>query len=110
MSDEKNLPHTDEGPAAVPAHRRHRVLGALDRIAFGFFGPPSREAALRPVIHRHDSLEDEIDDQLRSIAVETDAEGHHYGVRKITPKPITSDPGVIYPYYSGRPPLNAPEV
>ncbi|MCC9197563.1 hypothetical protein QNO08_01015 [Arthrobacter sp. zg-Y820] len=104
MSDEK------QQPTSGPARRRHSVLGALDRLAFGFFGPPEREASPRPVIHRHDSLEAEIDNQLQAINVETDEEGHHYGVRRIEAKPVTPNPGVIYPYYSGRPPLNAPET
>lgn len=104
MSDENQESHS------APARRRRSVLGGLDRLAFGVFGPPAGEATPGPVIHRHDSLEDESDDQLQSITVETDEEGHHYGVRKIAPKPVTANPGVIYPYYSGRPPLNAPET
>ena len=104
MSDET------QQPLPGPAPRRHRKLGALGRVAFGFFGPPARETSTQPVVHRPDSLEKEIDDQLGSIVVETDEDGHHYGVRKAEPKPHTPNPGVVYPYYSGRPPLNAPET
>lgn len=98
---------------APARHRPHRALSALDRLAFSIFGPPSREpspSSTAPAVPRQDGQQAEIDDQLRSITVETDEYGYHYGLQKMEPKPVRPNPGVVYPYYSGRPPLNAPEV
>ena len=91
--------------------RRHRVLGALDRMAFRFFGPPERvPAPTGPVVHRHDEVEKEIESQLDEVSVETDEEGRHYGLQRHEFGPVEGMQGNTYPYYSGRPPLNAPET
>lgn len=101
-------------PGPAPSrHRPHRALSALDRLAFSIFGPPSREprpSSAAPAVSRQDSRQAGIDDQFQSITVETDEYGHHYGLQKMEPKPVRPNPGVVYPYYSGRPPLDAPEV
>ena len=104
MSDARS----HSSPASNP---RHRVLGALDRMAFRFFGPPERvPAPTGPVVHRHDEVEKEIQGQLDDVSVETDEEGRHYGLQRHEFGPVEGMQGNTYPYYSGRPPLNAPET
>lgn len=102
MSDETTRPGPD-------THHRS-LLGRLDHLMFQFFGPAEGEVTQLPVVHHHDVIDDEIEDQLRSVEVETDAEGRHYGTQKHVPEPVIPVAPFEYQYYSGRPPLKAPET
>ena len=104
MSDEKNQSRP------TPATRDHRLWTRLAGVAFSFFGGSDRQAAPPPVVRRHDDVENETNFQLDDIDVETDAEGHHYGVQRHEFRPVQGLQGNTYPYYGGRPPLNAPET
>ena len=46
------------------------------------FGPANRGDTAAPVVHRHDDFEHASEDDLAGFEVETDAQGHHYAVRK----------------------------
>lgn len=46
------------------------------------FGPASRGDTAAPVVHRHDDFEQASEIDLAGFEVETDAQGHHYAVRK----------------------------
>ena len=42
----------------------------------------SRGDTAAPVVHKHDDFEHASEDDLAGFEVETDAQGHHYAVRK----------------------------
>ncbi|WP_232083084.1 hypothetical protein [Arthrobacter sp. SO5] len=46
------------------------------------FGPASRGDYSVPVSHKHDEFERASEVDLAGFEVETDAQGHHYAVRK----------------------------
>lgn len=46
------------------------------------FGPASRGDYSVPVTHKHDEFEQASETELAGFEVETDAQGHHYAVRK----------------------------
>jgi hypothetical protein len=46
------------------------------------FGPATQGDAKAPVVHKHDVFESASQEDLEHFVVETDSEGHHYGVRK----------------------------
>ncbi|WP_354172636.1 hypothetical protein [Arthrobacter sp. UYEF36] len=46
------------------------------------FGPASRGDTSAPVMHKHDDYESASEMELAGFEVETDAQGHHYAVRK----------------------------
>lgn len=46
------------------------------------FGPANRGDTAAPVVHRHDDFEHASEEDLAGFEVETDAQGHHYAVRK----------------------------
>lgn len=46
------------------------------------FGPANRGDTAAPVVHKHDDYEHASEDDLAGFEVETDAQGHHYAVRK----------------------------
>ena len=46
------------------------------------FGPASRGDYSAPVVHRHDEFELASEAELAGFEVETDAQGHHYAVRR----------------------------
>lgn len=46
------------------------------------FGPASRGDYSAPVVHAHDDYEQASEMDLAGFEVETDAQGHHYAVRK----------------------------
>ncbi len=47
-----------------------------------FFGTASRGDTSSPVVHKHDDFERASEVDLAGFEVETDAQGHHYAVRK----------------------------
>ncbi len=82
------------------------VRGRLSGLVSVFYGDAPRDRVTLPVRHLHDDLENEIDDQQRSIRVQTDAAGRHYGVRITDPaEPEVQGPPLSYRNYSLRPPL-----
>ncbi|MBT1003447.1 hypothetical protein KIH31_12615 [Paenarthrobacter sp. DKR-5] len=56
-------------------------MHATDRLR-AVFGPADRADPRVPVTHRHDDFEEASEEELATFEVETDSEGHHYGVRK----------------------------
>ncbi|MDR7084588.1 hypothetical protein J2X01_003899 [Arthrobacter ginsengisoli] len=46
------------------------------------FGPASRGDYTAPVVHKHDDFEQASEVDLSGFEVETDAQGHHYAVRR----------------------------
>lgn len=58
-----------------------RFMNATDHLR-AVFGPADREDVSAPVVHRHDDFEHASEEDLAQFEVETDSEGHHYGVRK----------------------------
>lgn len=83
------------------------TLGRLAQLVSVFYGDAERDRVTEPVLHRHDDLENEIDDQLRAIRVETDTAGKNYAVRIIAPaEPDPPGPVLSYRNYSGGPPLS----
>ena len=46
------------------------------------FGPASRGDYTAPVVHKNDDYEQASEMDLAGFEVETDAQGHHYAVRK----------------------------
>ncbi|WP_395939506.1 MULTISPECIES: hypothetical protein [Arthrobacter] len=46
------------------------------------FGPADQGDMDSPVVHRHDAIEDESEEQLSQIEEHTDSGGHHYAVKK----------------------------
>ena len=47
-----------------------------------FSARPRGATTAAPVVHRHDDFEHASEDDLAGFEVETDAQGHHYAVRK----------------------------
>ncbi|MDN3481271.1 hypothetical protein QMA10_04955 [Arthrobacter sp. APC 3897] len=83
------------------------LAGRVARLVSVFYGDAERNRFTEPVRHLHDDLENEIDEQLRTIRVETDASGRHYGVQITAPKdPEPPWPELSYRNYSLRPPLS----
>ena len=92
-------------PRPMPASHGAGPLGRLAHLASVFYGDAERDRVTQPVQHLHDGLEDEIDEQLRSIRVLTDAMGRHYAVRILPPdEPDPPGPVLMYRYYAARPP------
>ncbi len=56
-------------------------MNATDKLRL-LFGPANRGDTAAPVVHRHDDFEHASEDDLAGFEVETDAQGHHYAVRK----------------------------
>ncbi|WP_442543964.1 hypothetical protein ACSBOX_19625 [Arthrobacter sp. KN11-1C] len=54
-----------------------------DRLRF-WFGPATRGDIDAPVVHMHDDFETASEEDLGHFVVETDDQGHHYGIRKET--------------------------
>jgi hypothetical protein len=50
--------------------------------AWFLFGPASRGDTSAPVTHKNDDFEQASEADLAGFEVETDAQGHHYAVRK----------------------------
>ncbi len=82
MAENKKIEHDPAGhdPAA---HKRlvDKFMNATDHLQ-QVFGPADHIGEGTPVIHRHDDFEHASEDDLAQFDVETDSEGHHYGVRK----------------------------
>ncbi|MFJ7749678.1 hypothetical protein ACIQXM_06950 [Arthrobacter sp. NPDC097144] len=98
---------SDEIPARpAPVSHGPGPLGKLGRLVSTFYGDAERDRVTEPVRHLHDEFEDEIDDQIGSIRVETDGWGRHYGVR-IVPPPEPQPEGYLlsYPSYAKRSPV-----
>ncbi|MCA4134321.1 hypothetical protein [Arthrobacter sp. M4] len=55
------------------------------------FGPATQGDTDAPIEHKHDDFEEASEEDLGHFEVETDAEGHHYAVRKDDPGPTTTD-------------------
>ncbi|WP_104159904.1 hypothetical protein [Arthrobacter sp. ZGTC212] len=93
-------------PRPAPFAHGAGMAGRVARLVSVFYGDAERDRVTEPVRHLHDDLENEIDDQLRSIRVETDADGGHYAVR-VTDPAEPEPPGLPLSYrnYSLRPPL-----
>ena len=90
----------------APFSHSGTALGRLANLVSVFYGDAPRDRVTLPVLHLHDDLENEIDDQQRSIRVETDAAGRHYAVRITEPvEPEPQGPPLSYRNYSLRPPL-----
>ena len=47
-----------------------------------WFGPATRGDIDAPVVHKHDDFERASEEELGHFVVETDDQGHHYGIRK----------------------------
>lgn len=64
-------------------HKRflYRFMNATDHLQ-RVFGPADHADTQAPVVHRHDDFEHASEEDLAQFEVETDSEGHHYGVRK----------------------------
>lgn len=74
-------------PRPAPASHGTGPLGRLASLASLFYGDAERNRVTDPVLHRHDGLEDEIDQQIASIDIQTDSGGRHYAVRKPVAEP-----------------------
>ena len=97
-------------PRPAPLEHGAGPLGKLAHLAALIYGDAERDRVTEPVRHLHDSLENEIDEQLRSIQVETHTAGWHYGVRIVAPQePDPPGPVPSYRYYPG-PPTQPPEA
>ncbi|BCT75042.1 hypothetical protein SCMU_08840 [Sinomonas cyclohexanicum] len=55
-----------------------RAMGHLR----GLYGPANRRTSDEPERHGHNPEDVKEEQELAGIEVETDSEGHHYGVRK----------------------------
>lgn len=84
-------------PRPAPASHGGGPLGRLAHLASVFYGDAERDRITQPVRHLHDPLENEIEDQLRSIRVFTDAAGKHYAVRIMAPEE-PDPPGQLLSY------------
>ena len=62
-------------------HALDTFMKVTDRLRF-WFGPATQGNAEAPVVHKHDDFEKASEEELGQFVVETDEEGHHYGVRK----------------------------
>jgi hypothetical protein len=73
-----------ESTPDAPKGRRARrpAYSRLDSFVRLFLGPADRSGAGTPVVHRHDTAEDESDQQVAGLEIEQDSAGHHYAVRR----------------------------
>ncbi|MEZ2391270.1 hypothetical protein AB6813_17320 [bacterium RCC_150] len=62
-------------------HALDTFLKATDRLRF-WFGPATQGDVEEPVVHKHDDFEKASEEELGHFVVETDDQGHHYGIRK----------------------------
>jgi hypothetical protein len=62
-------------------HALSSFMNLTERLRF-VFGPATRLDTDAPVVHKHDEFEQASDEDLSHFVVETDSEGHHYGVRR----------------------------
>jgi len=61
-----------------------KFMHATDKLR-GVFGPADQGDIDAPVIHRHDPIEDESEDQMRHLEFHTDSQGQRYAEWKTTP-------------------------
>lgn len=62
-------------------HALDSFMRVTDRLRF-WFGPATRGDIDAPVVHKHDDFETASEEDLGHFVVETDDQGHHYGIRK----------------------------
>ncbi len=62
-------------------HALDIFMKVTDRLRF-WFGPATRGDIDTPVVHKHDDFETASEQDLGHFVVETDDQGHHYGIRK----------------------------
>ncbi|WP_372434442.1 hypothetical protein [Arthrobacter cavernae] len=62
-------------------HALDTFMKVTDRLQ-ALFGPASQGDTKAPVVHKHDKYESASQVDLEHFVVETDTEGHRYGVRK----------------------------
>ncbi len=62
-------------------HALDTFMKVTDRLRF-WFGPATRGDIDTPVVHKHDDFETASEEGLGPFVVETDDQGHHYGIRK----------------------------
>ncbi|MFH5879732.1 hypothetical protein [Arthrobacter sp. NA-172] len=62
-------------------HALDGFIKVTDWLRF-WFGPATRGDIDTPVVHKHDDFEKASEDDLGRFVVETDDQGHHYGIRK----------------------------
>jgi len=77
VTENKKIDHDAAG------HRRllDKFMNVTDHLQ-QVFGPADHIGEGTPVTHRHDDFENASEEDLAQFEVETDSEGHHYGVRK----------------------------
>jgi hypothetical protein len=65
----------------IVGHALDTFIKVTDRLRF-WFGPATRGDIDTPVVHKHDDFEQASEEDLGHFVVETDDQGHHYGIRK----------------------------